>query len=147
MSELKKAKLKLVFDKKVQFEDIQVENPQKMVDFINSLEEYNEMADEYAVVVALDNANKPIAYTEIAKGNERFCNIDITSVFKFVLLANSNKFILVHNHPFHSNKPSKKDLEITQQLKKASEIMQMTFLDHIIITGKKYISIMSILDR
>lgn len=145
MREFQKVKLKLELDKSVKTEET-IDTPQKMVEFVNKIESYDNMAEEYVIVIALSTKNKPIAYTEIAKGSERFCNVDLTSIFKFVILANANKFILVHNHPFQSIVPSNKDLEVTKELKKASKIMKLTFLDHIIITGKDYVSIMSILD-
>ena len=54
-----------------------------------------------------------------------------------------NKFILVHNHPSGDATPSLKDIELTQKLREASNIMDIQFLDHIIIGDGTYESIFS----
>lgn len=146
MVEFKKARLKLEIDKKTIYKG-KITKPLDMVKAMNKIEKYNELAEEYVIVIALNNGNNIIAYSEVAKGSERFSNVDLSSIFKFVLTANASKFILIHNHPFGSVLPSKKDLEITKELKKASDIMRLQFIDHIIITGSKYTSILSILDN
>lgn len=145
MVEFKKARLKLEIDKETIYKG-KITKPLDMVKAMNKIEKYNELAEEYVMVIALNNGNNIIAYSEVAKGSERFSNVDMSSIFKFLLLSNSSRFILVHNHPFGSTIPSKKDLELTKQLQKASKIMKFDFVDHIIISRDNYISIMSILD-
>lgn len=50
-------------------------------------------------------------------------------------------YVLVHNHPSGESKPSKEDERFTQKLKKASDILGVEFLDHIIIAQKEYTSL------
>jgi len=42
--------------------------------------------------------------------------------------------ILAHNHPDGALNPSEQDIETTQRLRQAGEIMGITVLDHIIST-------------
>ena len=55
-------------------------------------------------------------------------------------MVNATSFIMLHNHPSGDCEPSMEDKLITQKLKKASVLMDMDFLDHIIIGDKAYIS-------
>lgn len=53
-------------------------------------------------------------------------------------LANASQFIIAHNHPSGSLKPSMEDYRITKIIKEASEIMQIIFVDHLIITANGF---------
>jgi len=57
------------------------------------------------------------------------------------LMLNATSFILFHNHPSGSLKPSKQDLLLTQDLELASKTMDINFLDHIIVSTEGYLSI------
>ena len=48
----------------------------------------------------------------------------------------SLSFSPVHNHPSGSTVPSRPDIEITQKLNKAAELLGLTFADHITIGAK-----------
>jgi len=48
--------------------------------------------------------------------------------------------ILGHNHPSGNLKPSESDKQITQKIKEAGKMMDITVLDHLIITQKAYFS-------
>ena len=92
----------------------------------------------------MDNKNQINTYSEIATGVAGYANFSMSELFKTVLLSNSNKFIVVHNHPSGDATPSKEDFEITKKVKDASDIMGLQFLDHIVIGDNNYTSIMSI---
>ena len=49
--------------------------------------------------------------------------------------------ILAHNHPSGDPSPSKEDIEATQNLVKASKIMNIDLLDHIIVGLGSYSSL------
>ncbi len=51
------------------------------------------------------------------------------------------KFILVHNHPGGSVKPSLEDIETTKNLYDISLKLGIEMVDHIIIAGTSYTSI------
>ena len=61
-------------------------------------------------------------------------------IFKkaFDLLATS--LILAHNHPSGNLKPSKADIELTKKMKNAGDILEISVLDHVIITDTGYYS-------
>jgi len=56
------------------------------------------------------------------------------------LQENARNIILVHNHPSGDNSPSEEDLIFTRKIIKASKILGVFLLDHIIITQDSYFS-------
>ena len=63
---------------------------------------------------------------------------------KFILaaacLANANGVILAHNHPSGQLKPSLADINITQKVKSALELVDISLVDHFIITREGFYS-------
>lgn len=113
-----------------------------LVDFIMNVLNINNEAQEVVYLLSLNNKNQLVSFTEIARGGLNMCNITQNEIFKNVLLSNSNKFILVHNHPSGDPTPSKNDIEVTKQILKSSNILGIDFLDHLIIGDNEYQSIM-----
>jgi len=56
-------------------------------------------------------------------------------VFKGALIANSYAIIVAHNHPGGSLTPSKEDLETTEILIKAGDLMGVKVIDHFIVSS------------
>lgn len=84
------------------------------------------------LVIGLDTKNKPTVISIVAMGTLNQSTVSTREVFKPLLLSNSIRFIVVHNHPSGNTNPSKNDLKITQKLKKAGEMMEIVLLDSII---------------
>ena len=57
---------------------------------------------------------------------------------KFVIYAGYG-FVLVHNHPSGNTNHSEADLQITKRLATAAQILQINFLDHVIV-GRGFFS-------
>ncbi len=56
------------------------------------------------------------------------------------LIDRASAVILAHNHPVGALNPSEQDIETTQRLQQAGEIMGITILDHIIFNSAEYFS-------
>lgn len=93
-----------------------------------------ELAEERAVLFAMDTDAKVMGVFELSKGNTDSTMVDIQSVFTRLLLCGSKRMILAHNHPSQNNKPSRNDIKVTQKLKDACDMMDFIFVDHIIVT-------------
>jgi DNA repair protein RadC len=50
-------------------------------------------------------------------------------------------FILVHNHPSGCLQPSPEDIEFTQAVRRAAELMGVELYDHLIVGGDGYVSL------
>ena len=61
-------------------------------------------------------------------------------VFRAAIAQSAYAVILVHNHPSTNPTPSKSDIEITEKLKNAGEIVGIKVLDHVILGGDTYYS-------
>ena len=98
-----------------------------------------EMIEEVKVIF-LNRTNKQVGIYNLAKGGLTGCVVDIRIILSIALKTLATGIILVHNHPSGSLKPSTEDKKITNELQKACEIMNITLLDHLIVTRKGFFS-------
>ena len=66
--------------------------------------------------------------------------VDVRIVMKEALLANCTILAVCHNHPSGNLTPSKADQELTRSIKRACELLNIYFLDHVIVTDGQYYS-------
>ncbi len=62
-------------------------------------------------------------------------------IFAYALSVHASRIIIAHNHPSGSNEPSAQDLEATQAIVRAGEVMGIPLLDHIVVSDNGYSSI------
>lgn len=98
-----------------------------------------EMIEEVKVIF-LNRTNKQIGIYNLAKGGITGCVVDIRIILSIALKTLATGIILVHNHPSGNLKPSTEDKKITNELREACEIMNITLLDHLIVTKKGFFS-------
>lgn len=98
---------------------------------------------EILKVAMLNNKNILIKIKDIAIGGENFVHASIRTVLNEAVKIEAAKIILIHNHPSGDPTPSKKDIEFTNQVEKASQILGIQLLDHIVIGNLNYTSILS----
>ena len=96
--------------------------------------------------VMLNAQNQIIGIDEVSVGSLTATVVHPREVFKSAILANAAAIILVHNHPSGNLNPFKEDKEVTEKIKKAAEILNINFLDHIIITKNGYTSLSEIIN-
>jgi DNA repair protein RadC len=92
-----------------------------------------EMNESFKVVL-LNNSNKVKGIYELSKGGITGVMVDVRLLFAVVLKSLSVGIILCHNHPSGTLKPSNADKQITNKIKSAAKLLDITVLDHIIIT-------------
>jgi len=97
---------------------------------------------EIFAVILLNRANKIIHFEVISKGGITGTIADPRIIFKYALEKMATSIILSHNHPSGNLKPSKADEEITKKIKQAASFLDITILDHIIISEEGYFSFM-----
>ena len=95
---------------------------------------------EIFMVVYLSNANR-ILHTEIiSEGGITGTVADPRIILKHALENNATSIILAHNHPGGSLSPSKSDKELTAKIKEAAALLEISVLDHIIVSNEGYFS-------
>jgi DNA repair protein RadC len=93
-------------------------------------------------VLMLNHANQVTARENISKGGVAGTVVDAKIIFKRALLQNASSIILVHNHPSGNLKPSQADIDITKKLKQAGMVLEISVLDHLIVSERGFFSFM-----
>ena len=65
----------------------------------------------------------------------------IREIVKLALDEYADSLILAHNHPGGSTRPSESDVQFTERLKQALSLVDITLLDHFIVTAKETCSL------
>lgn len=91
-------------------------------------------------VLLLNRANKIIERVRISEGGFTATIVDIRKIMRTALDHQAIGIVLCHNHPSGNNNPSDDDQRITQKLKQAASTLDITLLDHVIITDQKCFS-------
>lgn len=98
-----------------------------------------EMYEEVKIIL-FNRANKALGVYDLSKGGMFSSIIDVKIILSIVLKTLASGIILVHNHPSGNLVPSKFDIDVTQKLKSACDLMDVAFLDHLIISKENYFS-------
>lgn len=91
-------------------------------------------------ILLLNRSNKIINKYNISKGGISGTIADAKIIFKHALEDLACSLILCHNHPSGNLKPSDSDIKLTKKLKEAGTLLDISVLDHIIITETGYFS-------
>ncbi len=137
-----KTSIKLVRETTTQYNNTNIKNITDIIKLIDNIEDIKNNDVENVYIICLNNKSVPVNYSLIAKGTINASMIDPKTIFKTILLSNASAFIMVHNHPSGDPTPSKEDYKITNILKQASDLLDIKFLDHIVIGNDNYISCM-----
>ncbi len=95
---------------------------------------------EYVYAIFLDRANQILGYFMVSSGGISGTVVDPRIIFQSALLSNASGIVIFHNHPSNNLTPSKADIEITTKIAKGGRILDITLLDHIIISENGYYS-------
>jgi DNA repair protein RadC len=98
-----------------------------------------EFVEQFKVLL-LNRANKVIGLYEVSTGTTTHTVADPRLIFVAAIKANACAIILSHNHPSGNLKPSQADMDLTKKLKEAGKFLEVSVLDHIIITSEAYYS-------
>lgn len=91
-------------------------------------------------VLLLNVKNEIISIEDVSVGSLMSSDAHPREVFAAPLRRGAANVILVHNHPSGSSRPSQDDIDLTQRLSWAGDIMGIHVLDHIIIGDGEYTS-------
>ncbi|HSI85947.1 MAG TPA: DNA repair protein RadC [Candidatus Methylacidiphilales bacterium] len=96
-------------------------------------EEMRLLSYESLRVILLNTKQKILGIEEVTRGTINESIFHPREVLRSAVTRLAFGFVLVHNHPSGDPTPSTADKKVTQQLKQASDLMGIRFLDHIII--------------
>ena len=95
---------------------------------------------ESCVAVFFDQSNESVGWFLVSQGGINYSVVDVRMVMSAALGCLATGMIICHNHPSGSLKPSDADIKITKKLKDACGILDIKFLDHIILTEQSHYS-------
>lgn len=110
-------------------------------------EAYNQVRDlrkarkEHLVALYLDAQNHLICRETISIGSLNTTRTHPREILQPAISCSALGFILVHNHPSGSLKPSQDDVDFTRAVKRASEIMGIGLYDHLIVSEQGFVSL------
>lgn len=100
----------------------------------------SDLSTEEFWAVFLNHQNKILYKTCLFRGGIASSVADVRVIFKMALEHYSTRIIVAHNHPAGSLKPSQEDINITNKIKEAGNLLEIELLDHLIIAQSKYYS-------
>ncbi len=116
-------------------------------DLGSSLAIYNymlpQMADlkvEQAHAIFMNQNFRLIKSVKLSQGGITETSVDIRILMREAVMSGATIMAFVHNHPSGNTQPSKADDVLTQQIAKASQIMRIFFMDHVIVTDGSFYS-------
>ncbi len=97
-------------------------------------------SSEVFACLFLDNQHKLIRFEILFYGSINQSNVYPREIVKKALQYNAAAVIFAHNHPSGNTQASHADIEITKELKKVLNIIDVRVLDHIIVAQNKTLS-------
>ena len=95
---------------------------------------------EVFAVLFLNRANKINHFEIVSEGGITGTVADPRVILRKALEQGAVNIILCHNHPSGSLKPSRADEQLTAKIKEAARFLDITVLDHVIVSDDGYYS-------
>lgn len=91
-------------------------------------------------LLLLDNRLRLITYLEPFRGTLTQAAVYPREILKLALRHNAAALALVHNHPSDQAEASRADIQITQTLRQALDLVDVRLVDHFIVAGAQVVS-------
>lgn len=122
------------------------DNPDKIFDFTNAseyiLDRFIGVENQENVLLVLIDAKGKVVYSGIIdKGDVGASTISIRNIVSLALNYSAVYALMAHNHPSGLALPSREDVLVTRELKKALALVNVKLLDHFIVADHDCISL------
>ncbi|WGE31407.1 DNA repair protein RadC [Actinobacillus genomosp. 2] len=95
---------------------------------------------EVFMVMFLDNQNRLIKKEKMFYGTINQATIHPREIIKEALKCNAAAIIVAHNHPSGNCTPSESDRALTRKIEMACDLVEIRFVDHIVVGKGNYFS-------
>jgi|SRR5690606_5884701 len=99
-----------------------------------------EFVEQFKILL-LNRAGRVLGIFEVSSGGVSGTVADPKLIFSAALKANASSLILAHNHPSGNTAPSEADRSLTRKVKEAGKLLEISVLDHVIVTTEGYRSL------
>ena len=125
-------------------EHINIQDPRDIWEIIQRIfyqkEGEVDLMKEHLWAFSLSKAHKILNIELVSMGSKDRTIADPGDIFRVPLYKSSSYVILVHNHPAGVLKPSQADIDLTNKLIKAGDILDIKVIDHVIVSDKSFFS-------
>jgi DNA repair protein RadC len=104
---------------------------------------FGRSAQEQLHIAIVDGRNGLLDLRHVYTGTATGTSVRIGELLRPVLEAHGVGFAAVHNHPSGDPEPSDEDLRLTSELLAAARLLDIEFLDHLVIGHGRWVSIRS----
>lgn len=91
-------------------------------------------------ILLMNRNNKVLGFNQISSGGISATITDIRIIFQVAIKSCASAIILAHNHPSGNLNPSEADKQITKKIHDAGKLMDISVLDHVILSEESYFS-------
>lgn len=115
-----------------------IDSPQLAVMYLQT--ELETCEREVFMVLFLDNRHRLIKQEKLFFGTINQASVYPREIIKAALYCNAAAIIVAHNHPSGNCEPSDADRMLTRKIKLACDLIELRFVDHIIVGKGDYFS-------
>jgi DNA repair protein RadC len=113
-------------------EKIELSNSKALLDFLK-FELLGETQEVFAVL-CLDVHLRKISFKKMFYGSLNSCEISINQLLRHAINQHASNIVIAHNHPFGMPLPSTADIQLTQRILTACDLLEIHLIDHCIIS-------------
>ncbi|MBQ3264963.1 MAG: RadC family protein [Ruminococcus sp.] len=96
---------------------------------------------EHVLLILMDKKGKEVYSGMIARGDFHSANISVREIVTLALNYGAVSAILAHSHPSGYAMPSREDVMVTRDLKKALALVKVELVDHFIVADHDCVSL------
>lgn len=99
---------------------------------------------EHFWIIGMNEAGFILYIELIALGSVKSVDVEPMNVYRVAVMKNATRVIAIHNHPSGRLVPSTEDKDVTDRLIQVGNILNIAFIDHLIISTEDYMSFRAI---
>jgi DNA repair protein RadC len=108
------------------------------------LYDMRDLPQEHVRVILLDTSSRVMSITTAYVGTINTSVVRVSEIFREAITQGSAAIILAHNHPGGNAQPSPEDVELSRTLTAAGQLLDIVFVDHLIIAPNGWVSLKSL---
>lgn len=105
------------------------------------MEDMRNLETEHIVAAFFDAAGHLLHHQTVFKGTIYSAMANPREILRLALQFDAAQYVVLHNHPSGVPTPSIEDFNVTKRLQKASDLVGIPLMDHIIIGDNQYVSL------
>lgn len=123
--------IKMVKESSFLYQTRQILSPNDTYEMMK--EQLQDLDREQFIIACLNMKNEPTNISVVSVCSLNKAIVHPREVFKTAILSNAANVLAFHNHPSGNTEPSQQDIQLTNQLYEAGELLGIKLLDYLMI--------------